>query len=235
MTAGIIIPSELEANILLSFFKQDNCKIIQSKPFYTGEINKVPIILTISGIGKANSAHTTGLLIQMFNPSIIINIGVAGAYPLTGLTLGDLVIARSERYIDEGLNTLNGRFFCMKDLGISITGQDNLDLFKLHIPKNIPKEIFIGDFATVSTCTGSLSRGISIAKDFGCICENMEGSAIAHICHYNNIPFTEFRGISNTIGDRDGRGIDKDDLLKSSKKVQAFFIENIKFFVEGFN
>lgn len=234
MNVGIVIPTELESNQLIRLFSPNDCNYIQKKPFFSGSLKNIPITLAICGVGKSNSAHATGLLIQIFNPTIVINLGVAGAYPYTGLDIGDLVIARSERYIDEGLTTHDGFFISMQDLGIRLTGQDDITVFRLNLPSKLPKGLKIGDFATVSTCTGSLSKGLEIAKNFGCICENMEGAAIAHVCYYNNIPLIELRCISNIIKDRDGSGIDKGDLSRASLDCQSFLIENLDVLIDEY-
>ncbi|MCX8027637.1 MAG: futalosine hydrolase [Thermodesulfovibrionales bacterium] len=230
MALGVIIPTELEGHQLIRLFDKGHSCFSQGKPFYTGLIKDIPVALTICGVGKSNAAHTTGLLIQQYNPTIIVNLGVAGAYPSTGLNVGDVVIASTERYIDEGLQTYDGRFISMQDLGISLTGQTDELLFKLHIPPKL-SSIKKGNFATVSTCTGSYSRGLQVLRDYDCICENMEGAAIAHICHYTNTLFTELRCISNIITDRDGSGIDKKDLFNSAETIQSFFIEHVEAFV----
>ncbi|MFQ3574793.1 MAG: hypothetical protein SNJ53_09210, partial [Thermodesulfovibrionales bacterium] len=121
MSIGIVVPTELEGNQLIEILTQKEQKSIQGKFFYSGFIRNRLIVITICGVGKANSAHATGLLIHLFNPQVLINVGVAGAYPSTGLNVGDVVVATSERYIDEGLQTRNGIFISMRDLGIRLT------------------------------------------------------------------------------------------------------------------
>lgn len=46
--------------------------------FYTGQLEGKEVILLQSGIGKANAASTTALLIERFSPELVINTGFCG-------------------------------------------------------------------------------------------------------------------------------------------------------------
>jgi len=54
------------------------------------------VILAVSGIGKVNAAHAATRLIHEFSPAVIMNIGIGGAYPSSGLNIGDVAIAEKE-------------------------------------------------------------------------------------------------------------------------------------------
>jgi futalosine hydrolase len=208
--------------------KGAKCKSLQGKDFYRGILRDRPIVVAISGVGKANAAHVTGLLIEKYSPSMLVNLGVAGAYPYLGLKIGDVVIAQREIYGDEGLLCASGEFQDMKSLGLPLarcSGKALFNLFDTFVPHRLAGYLPQGNFLTVSTCTGSLKRATELYETYHCVCENMEGAAVAHIAALNNLAFVEIRGISNLIGDRGSGGIDRRDLERASEAVQAFFIE----------
>lgn len=225
---GVIIPTPLEAEGVIKTISSPQGLTIQGKSFIMGLIKYRPIVLVVCGVGKANAAHATGLLIERFQPSLIINIGVAGAYPSSGLSIEDIAIAEREVYIDEGLVSSNGDFVSMKELNIPLSqhGEKNLyNTFETYIPPQLKSSFKQGVFATVSSCTGSYKRALFIETQYNALCENMEGAAIAQVASYSALPFVEMRAVSNIIGDRPKEGINKKDLQRASASItEAFFI-----------
>ncbi len=181
-----------------------------------GRLGEHRVILAVAGIGKVNAAHAATLLIRDHAPAVVMNIGVGGAYPASGLRTGDIAIAGAEVYGDEGV-LLNDGFHGLDRIGIPLLRKGRKKLFnELAADKGmvtaamrslagqgLPFGLKHGRFLTVSSCTGTKRRAAELEKRFAVICENMEGAAVAHICAIYNIPFFEMRGISNIVGDRD--------------------------------
>lgn len=224
---GLIIPTPLEAEKVIKAISGPQSLTIQGKPFIRGLIKDRTIVLVVCGVGKANAAHASGLLIERFNPSLLINIGVAGAYPSSGLSIGDIAIAEREIYIDEGLASSNGDLVSIKELNIPLSqheGNTLYDTFDTYIPPQVGSYFRQGVFATVSTCTGSYKRARFIESQYNALCENMEGAAIAQVASYSAIPFIEVRAVSNVITDRSKEGINKQDLQRASASAtEAFY------------
>ena len=57
------------------------------------------MVLTQSGIGKVNASISTTLLIEKFNPEVVINTGSAGALDQT-LSIGDILVSNHVLYHD---------------------------------------------------------------------------------------------------------------------------------------
>jgi futalosine hydrolase len=227
---GVIVPTIPEADLIMEGIPDRECFFTQGKRFYSGNLNGASVVLSICGIGKANAAHGAALLFEKFKPARIYALGVAGAYPSSGLEIGDIAVADKEIYGDEGLMTEDG-ILTMDELVLPIASVDCCDYyneFPLFVPDKLKAHKHIGAFVTVSTCTGTLKNGMSTCKRFNAICENMEGAAIAHIGLLNNIPVTEIRGVSNIIEDREGKPLERTALRMASENVQRFFME--KFF-----
>jgi len=187
--------------------------------YYSGSIFDCKLLYITSGIGKVNAAHAATLMINRYNPSLIINFGLGGAYPSSGLDVGGVAIATKEIYTDvgvwleKGLQTLETigiplvqagrrRYYSAFPLEGRLTkrliGRRLLNKWEQHSGVSIRK----GPFATVSACTGTNKRAEELEKRFGVICENMEGAAVAQICALYNVPLIEIRGISNLVEER---------------------------------
>lgn len=234
---GIIASTEIEADSVIKQFSQKKEISVQGKSFYKGQFKNTEAIVCICGVGKANAAHATALLIEKFRPNLIYIIGVGGAYPSSGLSIGDIVVAEKEIYGDEGLITKSEvgekdetNFYTTDKINISLCITDGVKYyneFPMFIPEKL-KDIKRGNFVTMSTCTGTLEKGKEIEKRFDAICENMEGAAIAHICAFSGIPVAEIRGISNIIKDRTAEPLNKADIIKAARNAQRFLLEHIE-------
>jgi futalosine hydrolase len=126
--------------------------------------------------------------------------GIAGAYPGSGLHIGDVACASTECYGDLGA-TSPGGFLDMQALGFPIV-EGPTPLFNV-----LPMHVFPVDrrvaFVTMSSCTGTDAAARAIAARTGGAVENMEGAAVAHVAHLHGIDVGEVRGISNLVTDRD--------------------------------
>ncbi len=227
---GLLIPTLLEGDRVINCLENAEKEQIQGKFFYKGYIKGVPVVIVICGIGKANAAHAAGILVYRYSPSVFINIGIAGAYPSSGLNIGDLAVADREIYTDEGLITARGDFVSVESLGLPLAVyQERLyfNAYDTFIPSFLRGNLREGTFVTLSTCTGSLQKACLLEGQYGCICENMEGAAIAQVAAYCNLPFFELRSVSNIIRERNEKGIDREDLLMASRAAQSYILSVI--------
>jgi futalosine hydrolase len=178
-----------------------------SKGFLHGK----SILFSHCGIGKVNAAHSLTLLLEEQKPDILILFGIGGAYARA--EIGDVVIAVSENYGEEGVMTRDG-WKPMEFTGFPLLKNDleyfntfamdkNLSQFAFRASKDIGLKAHLGNFITVSQCSGTQKTGEIIRERFNGICENMEGAAVAHICAKYEVSMIEIRGISNIIEDRD--------------------------------
>ena len=213
---GIIVAVPGEGSILARVLKK---KSGNNPLYYKGNLTGIPVVMAVSGIGKVNAAHAVTRLVHDHTPSLIMNIGVGGAYPSSGLKIGDVAIAEKEFYGDEGVLLKDG-FHEADIIGIPLLKKGRRTYFNVFpldrdlIRKAVrafalcpsPSAVQSGPFVTVSTCTGTTKRARDIEKKYHAVCENMEGAAIAHVCALYEIPLIEMRGISNMVGDRDRSG-----------------------------
>ncbi len=228
---GIIVSTLFECAEVLDALTRRRTRTVAGVQFVSGRLfsksSGAPVIVCISGVGKANAARAATLLIAYCKPSRLVNFGVGGAYPSSGLGIGDIVVAERESYGDEGLRLKNG-FRDMADLGLPLLlaqGESFYNSFPLSIPEKLCREVRIGGFVTVSACTGTLAEGMLMERRWNALCENMEGAAIAHAALACGIALSEFRCISNIIEERSGAPLSRNDLYLAASAVQKFFLE----------
>ena len=109
----------------------------------TGRIHGLDVCLAHGGIGKAAAAAATISLLQACQPEALVLFGCGGAYPNSGLNIGDLALADTEIFGDEGVATRHG-FEDLAAMGLpmrkgdepfSITGQPTHGSCSLHRPR----------------------------------------------------------------------------------------------------
>ena len=206
---GLIAPTPLESMDLRCQIKprpQEEQGVI-SKGFLHGN----PVIFSHCGVGKVNAAHSATLILENNEIDFLIHFGIAGAY--SDAVIGDVIVAESENYGEEGVMTGEGwkpmdfTGFALVKNKIEYFNTFPMDRKLSQLAINASKEIGLnthaGHFITVSRCSGTRISGEIMQKRFNGLCENMEGAAVAHICAMYGVPMIEIRGISNLIEDRD--------------------------------
>lgn len=211
MLIGLISSVTKEGRIIAR--QWDKRRQISGIPSYEGKTQANDIIYVVSGMGKTNAAHAATVLIERFSPGLVILFGIGGAYPSSGLEVGDMAVAEKEVYGDEGFQKSNG-FHGTEFIGIPLLKRGRKRYFnEFPLDRKLRRKTLesarlvtktaSGTFVTVSTCTGTKERAFEFEKKLGAICENMEGAAVAHVCAIYGIPMIEIRGISNIVEDRD--------------------------------
>jgi futalosine hydrolase len=231
---AIITSVSFEADQIRAFMKVARKSKVGNKTIYHGTLSARKVIIVEAGIGKVNAAHAATAVIENFSVDQIINSGIGGAYPRSGLTVGDVAIATKEIYGDEGVAG-SGGWRGLREIGIPVIPKRGkryfnefpLDKKLVKLAVNESKKVFSdssevvtvlsGNFVTVSAVSGTAKRANELGKRFGALCENMEGAAISHICALYKVPLLEVRGISNIAGIRDKN---RWDIKRASENCQ---------------
>ncbi len=189
-----------------------------------------------TGIGKVNAAAVAAAALSNFVSTEVWNVGCAGAYPGSGLEVGDVLVTTSCLFADEGILTESGPA-PVSGIGIPLVVKEGLafsDSFPLSeyivrgkIRSILPEGFFspgpsgavplpqgfdsaapgfrvrYGPSLTVGMVSGDAKTASDRFHRFAALAENMEGSAIAQTCLLFDVPFLEFRGVSNVAGVRE--------------------------------
>ena len=90
---GIIAAMEEEKDAFLHLMEDAREEEKEGYSFYRGQIQEKDCVLVKCGIGKANAAMITTLLILEYKPILIVNCGCAGSLNMD-VQVGDIVIGQ---------------------------------------------------------------------------------------------------------------------------------------------
>ena len=185
----------------------------------------------LSGVGPIETAlKLTEYLAagEQQKPSAVINIGLAGAYPDTGLELLDICLAENEFFGDLGIN-ISEKIEPL-DCSFAPPTEFALDHQLLAVAGRSLERAGVkyrtGNFVTVSSTSGTVARGRYLQDKFQAICENMEGAALARVCQNFALPCLEIRCISNMV-------IDRGDQRWLTAEAAAACSQAVKIVLEG--
>ena len=149
--------------------------------FTTGTWHGQAVVLVLSRIGKVAAATTATALIERFNVSAIVFTGVAGGIA-TGVNVGDMVVASEFVQHDMDASPL------FPPLEVPLYGRS---------PKVHSGLVLSGDrFVSTSSESQALQQRLPLA-----LAVEMEGAAVAQVCHDYEVPFAAVRTISDRADD----------------------------------
>jgi futalosine hydrolase len=204
----------------------------------TGKLGRLPIVICVAGAGKINAAAATATLIERHQPRLVINAGCAGAYPGSGLAIGDLAVASAEILGDEGAITSNG-WLGLQEMNLPYVIKDTQRFFNEIPLSHLAAEkamqladycgisLTRGRFVTVSTCSGSLLRAEEFVRRCRGIVENMEGAAVAMMCLRYGVDCLEIRGVSNLVEERNMKAWDIPRAVEAAQRFVLKYVEVI--------
>ena len=197
---GIIGAMDEEIHILKGRMELTETIELAGMKFHKGQLMGKTVVLVRSGIGKVNAAICAQILISNFQVSAIINTGVAGAVH-DDLSVGDIVVSsdviehdfdvtgfggyklgqipRMDEYIFQADKTI-------VEIAMNASKKEN----KNH--KTVVGRILSGDVFVASREKKDL-----LWREFQGYCTEMEGAAIGHTCHLNQVPFVIIRAMSD--------------------------------------
>ncbi len=156
----------------------------------------------LTGVGIPHALAETLVAAERLRPKRILNVGIAGAYPGSGLEIGDIITASFETYGDVGFELPEPPGFR------SITESPWGEFYQTPLPLAQFAEFpaaRLGLGCTVNACTGTPETGQAREAAFGADFETMEGAAVAQAGQILEIPVCEIRAISNFASARDMR------------------------------
>ena len=203
----VLIQGELdiEINYLLSKMSNKVKKEISGFEFYLGNINDVNVVISKTLVGVVNSTMATTIGIMSFNPTFVINQGIAGAYS-NDLHIGDIVIGKRccninayktpMLYEGEGSNPLNWELN-KRAIDAKVTEESYTQIFRNEFNNVYENKVCIGTLGSGDIFNRERDRISWIREKFKCDCEDMESIGCYCVCEKFNIPCIGIRIISN--------------------------------------
>jgi futalosine hydrolase len=204
--------------------------------YVEGTIGNVRVVVCAGGVGKVNAAAATAVMIDRYQPQLVINTGCAGAYSSSGLSIGNLVVASEEVLADEGVVVSDG-WKDLRYMNLPSIAQGGLSCYNvlplsrhasekaMQLADNYGVFLMRGRSATVSTCSGTHYCGVELSQRWNALIENMEGAAVAQVCLRCGIDCLEIRGISNLVEERD---LKKWNIPRAVEAAQRFVLKYIE-------
>lgn len=156
------------------------------------------VIACCGGVGKVNAAMATQLLIQLYHPDLIVNVGVAGCFE--NVPIGTVVLAEGFCQHDFDTSAIDGPEYegLVATVNRTIFPTSDLERAKAAMDATgIPYRtglVATGDWFATDT-----PRARHIAEKFHPLLCEMEGGAVAHVCLRNQVPFMAVKSVSDCL------------------------------------
>ena len=156
--------------------------------------------IIVSGIGAVNAALSTQAALLEQRADLVLSVGIAGAYPNSGLELTNVIVSSALVYA--GFGVQNGSR--VKALGFPIAPDifQVLPVWNKALDYARVARLEYGVITTLETVTTNNARAKAIEQQFSARAEAMEGAGVAQAALRFDLPCLELRSISNLVGDR---------------------------------
>jgi len=186
------------------------------RTFWCGQWGGQDVVLVLSKVGKVAAATTTTVLIEAFDVKRVVFTGVAGGVG-GGVKVGDVVVA--EAFIQHDLNSaplfpryeiplygratldcdpaLSAALLAATHVGLAGVGEHFHRSLLLDAPKVHQGLIASGDQFVCDPVAVTALRADLKAAGHEPLAVEMEGAAVAQVCHDYGVPFAAMRTISD--------------------------------------
>lgn len=214
---GIVGAMKEEVSALAQALSVPTTTKVAGREFLAGNLFGQPAVVVESRWGKVSAATTATHLISTFKVDAVVFTGVAGAVS-PSLRIGDIVVARDLYQHDLDASPL---FKPMEIPGLGIVAVKSDEelsqwlhaacqrfvqswiredvaagarkAFGIEVPQVLMGDIATGDqFFSNAADVARLRERVPTAA-----CVEMEGAAVAQVCHEHNVPFGMVRTISD--------------------------------------
>lgn len=213
MTIGIMSAMREEIQCLLGEVRDVEVREAGMRTYHKGTLWGTPVVLVFSRWGKVAAATTATFLIEHFGVSRMIFTGVAGGID-ESLHVGDVVVAG--QLVQHDMNAsplfprheipLLGMVRFPTDSSLRVASLEATRTFLAHdLRSELTAEFHIHRPTVVEGVVASGDRFFASREDRsalqealpGVACVEMEGAAVAQVCHEYGVPAVVIRTISD--------------------------------------
>lgn len=196
---GIIGAMDEEVGRLKEKMQVEKVEKKAQMEFFQGNLEGKEVVIVRSGIGKVNAGICTQILVDDFQVSAVINTGVAGSLK-NEINIGDIVLSSDTLQHDMDATGFGYEPGVIPRMDTSVFQADE-KLIRLakQVNEQVNGEIdtFVGRVVSGDQFISDHEKKEFLVNQFGGYCTEMEGAAIAQVCHLNEIPFLIIRAISD--------------------------------------
>jgi len=197
MNILIVSATALEIQPFLEWLELNSQKISDQTFHY----QEHTISILISGVGMVSTTFHLTRYLTTSSCDLAIQAGIGGAFR-TEMPIGSVWCITEEQFGDLGITEADGQFSSVFQSGLVPYDEPPFRFGKLLHPQ--PNFDFIQGARglTVNNTSGEAQQIEQHKNRFGADIESMEGAAFFYCCLSLNVPFLEFRSISNYIEPR---------------------------------
>ncbi len=186
------------------------------RTFWLGNLQGQPVVLVLAKLGKVAAATTATALIERFGVQRMVFTGVAGGLK-SGVNVGDVVIGECLLQHDLDVSPLfpryevplygKARFEADAELTNMLLEASRTALTDAQLKSIYPNSkvhtglIASGDRFVSGAAESRALRDALLAAGHDVLAVEMEGAAVAQVCHDYKIPFAVVRTISDRADD----------------------------------
>ena len=200
---GIIGAMPEEVASLKNALKDKKVSKTADMEFCEGTLDGRRAVVVQCGIGKVNAGICAQILISVFGVTHVINTGVAGSLD-NAIDIGDIVVSVDAVQHDYDVSPIGFHKGEIPYTGLyAFQADERLRSLAVSAGKEAAPEIriFEGRVCSGDQFIASSAQKSRILSDFGGMCCEMEGAAIAQVCYLNQVPFVIIRAISDKADD----------------------------------
>ena len=196
---GIIGAMDVEVSTLKDAANITKTTEIAAMEFCEGTLGKRDVVIVKCGMGKVNAGICSNTLINDFGCTRIINTGVAGSLD-NQIDIGDFVISTDAVQHDFDVEAIGFKKGEIPYTGLyAFTADETMRSVAVKAVKETSPDnhVFEGRGCSGDQFISTKEQKDKIISDFGGMCCEMEGAAIAQVCYLNKTPFVIIRAISD--------------------------------------
>ncbi|WP_104706806.1 5'-methylthioadenosine/adenosylhomocysteine nucleosidase [Helicobacter bizzozeronii] len=220
-TIGVMGAMREEIAPFLEMFPTHTTEQVGGNTFYTIPYQNSQIILAYSKIGKVHASLTASTMILRYGIEALIFSGVAGGLA-PHLNINDLLLATKLCQADVDLSAFGHPLGFIPESAVFIPSDPTLNDLARQTAKDLGIPLQEGVIATCDQFVSDSGRKQEWAQNFGASVVEMEGAAVAFVCHAFHVPFCVLRSVSDRAnGEAPG---DFDQFLHQSAQTSAQFV-----------
>lgn len=215
---GLIAAMPEEINAITSRMEKVNTRTVAHVEFRSGHLGREEVVIALSGVGKVSAAIASTLMCQLYQPSCLISIGVAGGL-LQSQQVGDLVISGSAVQADFDTSAIDGP----DGIGKVFQADENLIRRAIEAASQVNINWMVGEIATQDLFMAAPKDYERLLSRFEeAACSEMEGAAVAQTARAFSIPFLVLRTLSDVVVHEDNPMEFSQFTLSSSARAAQF-------------
>lgn len=199
MKVGIIAAMAEELELLKAQITNRKETTISEMVFTEGVLGGKDVVLVVSGVGKVNAAVHAQLLISQFGADRLVFTGVAGSLN-ADIDICDIVVSTDCVQHDIDASALGYAPGEIPYQEVSFFEADAaLRAAVVRAVHEMAPEVgvFEGRVASGDQFVSDAANKERIVRQFGALCCEMEGAAVAQVAWLNRVPFVVIRAISD--------------------------------------